>query len=97
MAADAFEVRAEELGCCEPFPLDACPLETSGRYEGCLRWQADQWATTIGEAWSCRNLVERTRDPRNWAGFECGGRFCFVPPLLWHDSIAEARAYCGGF
>ena len=94
----AFDARAAELGCCEPFPLDACPLEAAGPFEGCLVWQAELHATFIREAISCELLLRRAGTVQNWSGFECGGRFCYVPPLVPEigQTLEEARAYCGG-
>jgi hypothetical protein len=93
----AFEERAAELGCCEPWPLERCPLEAEGRWEGCFEWQAELHADWIRSSISCRNLVQRTATVRNWTGFECGGRFCYVPPLVPSigANLREARVHCG--
>lgn len=95
MVEEAFAERAADLGCCEAFPLDSCPLEAAGAFDGCFAWQADDHVEFVRSASSCRQLVERTATEANWTGFECGGRFCYVAPLEGR-TIAEARSYCGG-
>jgi hypothetical protein len=94
-AVIAFELRATELGCEGAFPLEDNPL---GDLAGCFAWQADEHAAFIGSSRDCEILHGRTSRLENWAGFECGGAFCYAPPYFEHhqcDGGMCGRGPCG--
>lgn len=70
MVERAFRRREIELGCCEPYPLDFCPLAPS---PGCYAFQATTYRDFVADAINCRILVQRVTTIGNWTGFECGG------------------------
>lgn len=88
---DAYLARAAELGCGEPFPLDACPL---GALDGCFADQADWHADFVGSSATCEILLARTATIDNWSGFECGGTFCYAPPYSPLDTCGNGET-CG--
>lgn len=78
-AEDGFRSRAAELECEEVgFPHE-CPL---GDAQGCYAWQAELFVGFLQASDSCETLFLRAANLRNWAGFECGGPFCYAPPYF---------------
>lgn len=67
---EAYDAQAERLGCTEPFPFDACPLDEG--LTDCLVWQVDFEAEQLATFDTCEALRARVGNRNNWDGYECG-------------------------